>query len=463
MTLHDIQPEHGAVSVVGLGKLGAPLAAVLASKGFSVIGVDVNESFVAQLSAGRAPVSEPGLQELIDLSRARLQATTDVGGAVLASEVTFIIVPTPSNEHGVFSNKHVLSAVSSIGAALRSKQGYHVVNVTSTVMPGSTDGEIREALEHSSGRRVGHDVGLCYNPEFIALGSVIRDMLHPDTILIGESDRRAGDVLEALYRRVCGGEVPVQRMSLVNAELTKLSVNTFITMKISYANMLADLCDRIAGADVDVVTAAVGLDSRIGRKYLRGALGYGGPCFPRDNVALTAFARRLGARADLAEATDHINRFQVERLTRIVTDNLEVGRTVGVLGLSYKPDTGVIEESQGVELAKTLAAMGYRVIAFDPRALGSAAAVLRNMVTPAKSAADCAREADLVVITTAWPEFRELPLAALQRREGKLPVVDCWRALDPTRYGAVAELIYLGKGPSEAAEADLAAMRGAAR
>lgn len=446
------------VSVVGLGKLGAPLAAVMASKGFRVIGVDVNEKFVALLNAGKAPVQEPGLQEMIDGSRERLRATADFADAVHHSDVTFIIVPTPSNEHGVFTNKYVLSAVAAIGEALRSKVGYHVVNITSTVMPGSTDGEIRDALERSSGRQVGEDVGLCYNPEFIALGTVIRDMLHPDAILIGESDAKAGDVLESIYRRVCRPDIPVQRMNLVNAELTKISVNTFITTKISYANMLADICDRIPGADVDVVTAAVGLDSRIGRKYLKGALGYGGPCFPRDNIAFSALARRLGARPDLAEATDAINNYQTERLIGVVMGNLAIGGTVGVLGLSYKPDTGVIEESPGIELAKKLAAEGYKVTVYDPQALGSAAAVLRDAVKPARSLEECVRQADLLVIATAWREFRELPVTGLSRLEGKLPIIDCWRVLDPQRYGTLAKLIYLGRGPSQPGEAsDIAA------
>lgn len=442
-----MEREVEGISVIGLGKLGAPLAAVMASKGFSVLGVDLNEKYVAQLNAGKAPVQELGLQQLIDASRERLRGTTVIAEAILHSDLTFIIVPTPSNEQGVFTNKHVLSAVISVGEALRVKPGYHVVNITSTVMPGSTDGELRDALERSSGRRVGRDVGLCYNPEFIALGTVIRDMLRPDAILIGESDTRAGDALEHVYRRVCGEHTPIGRMSLINAELTKIAVNTFVTTKISYANMLADLCERLPGADVDVVTGALGLDSRIGGKYLKGALGYGGPCFPRDNVAFSALARRLGARADLAEATDQINTYQVDRLANLVKEHLESGGRVGVLGLSYKPDTSVIEESQGVALAKRLADDGYRVIVYDPQALGSAAAVLRDAVTPAKSLEDCVRQSDLVIVTTAWPEFRELPLSALKGRGEKLAIVDCWRILDPPKYEALVKLIYPGKGP----------------
>jgi UDPglucose 6-dehydrogenase len=433
------------ISVVGLGKLGVPLAAVLASKGFDVIGVDLNQSFVDAMNAGKAPVEEPRLQELIDANRARLRATTNVDDAVVATDVTFVIVPTPSDSSGRFSNAAVLSAMRSIGLALRRKDAYHLVVITSTVMPGSTGGEIRQALELHSGRRVGSQLGLCYNPEFIALGSVVRDMLRPDMILIGESDGTAGELLESIYAKSCDNTPVIRRMNFVNAELTKISVNTFVTTKISYANMLADICDRLPGADVDVVTQAVGTDSRIGTKYLKGATGYGGPCFPRDNVAFATLARGLGARAELAEATDVMNRYQVERVLSVVDARLREGGTVGVLGLSYKPDTAVVEESQGVALVQRLLDLGRRVIAYDPLALPTAQEMLRRPFEAAASSADCVQRSSLVVVMTPWPEFSRIPLEAYRRQGPRLIVVDCWR-MTPESVAGAADLVYLGQG-----------------
>jgi UDPglucose 6-dehydrogenase len=255
------------VSVVGLGKLGAPLAAVLASRGFTVIGLDVSKVLVDSLNAGKMPIVEPQLNELIAANKERLSATMDPNEAIQKSDASFVIVPTPSDSTGFFSNRFVLQAMEALGKALRNKTGYHMVNITSTVMPGSTGGEIKAALEAASGRKVGPDLGLCYNPEFIALGSVVRDMLFPDSILIGESDTKAGDVLQTIYLQMCEKKPPVQRMNFVSAELTKISVNTYVTTKISYANMLADICDRLPGSDVDVVTKALGADTRIGVKY----------------------------------------------------------------------------------------------------------------------------------------------------------------------------------------------------
>lgn len=434
------------LSVIGLGKLGSPLAAVLASKGFEVLGVDLNSHFVDAINQGKAPVEEPRLQELIDASNGRLAATTDYERAILDSDLTFVIVPTPSDANGIFTNKYVIESLKAIGAALKKKNGYHVVNITSTVMPGSCEGEIRAALEEASGRVVGEDVGLCYNPEFIALGSVVHNMLFPDMILLGESDARAGKMLESVYKTSCENKPPVMRMNLVNAELTKISINTFVTTKISYANMLADICERLPGADVDVVTTAVGMDSRIGRKYLKGALGYGGPCFPRDNIAFAKLAHGLGARPDLAEATDRLNDYQIDRLVEKAKQLLGNRKHVGILGLSYKPDTPVIEESQGVELAARLANEGMAVTVYDPAALENAMIELKDKVIAVGSAEDCIRNADLVIVTTAWPEFGNIRAAAFSRPSGRVSVLDCWRVLPYQELSDMADIHFMGIG-----------------
>jgi UDPglucose 6-dehydrogenase len=432
------------VSVLGLGKLGAPLVAVLASKGFDVIGVDRIPLQVAALNAGRAPVTEPGLQDLLARARSQIKATADIKSAVLDSDTTFVVVPTPSVSDGSFSNTHVISAIREIGSALREKKGYHLVVVTSTVMPGSTDGPIRQALETSSGRVVGQELGLCYNPEFIAIGSVIHDMLHPDFILIGESDARAGDLLASIYDRVCDSHPHIHRMNCVNAEITKITVNSYVTAKISFANMVASVCERVPDADAGVVLKAVGCDTRIGGKYLAPALGYGGPCFPRDNAAFATMARNVGTGADIADATDAINKRQVDRVVELVGSLLQ-GGTVGVLGLSYKPDTAVIEESQGIAIASRLAGQGYRVVAHDPQAHDAAESVIGAKVEVVATAEACVEMVDLLVIATAWPSFLDIPLDAFRRANGRLVVIDCWRMLNAPNFTGVADIVYLGK------------------
>jgi UDPglucose 6-dehydrogenase len=431
------------LSIIGLGKLGAPMAAVMAHKGHMVVGVDVNSAYVAAIQQGRAPLKETGLEEMIQANRERLSATMDYEEAVLGTEATFIIVPTPSDPDGWFSLRNVMVAAEKIGAALRKKQDWHLVVLSSTVMPGSTGGKLLPALEAHSGKKCGEGFGLCYNPEFIALGSVIRDMLNPDMILIGESDQRSGDILEKFYIGVCDSNPHIRRMNYVNAELTKISVNTFVTTKISYANMLAQVCETLPGADVDVVTSAIGCDSRIGQKYLKGALGYGGPCFPRDNLAFSALARANGVPAILAEATHQLNQRQAPRLAEWILARLPEGGTVGVMGLSYKPNTEVIEESQGVALAKRLLSAGVPVVVYDPAAMENAQPHLTGKVTFATNAADCSRQADVLVITTPWAEFQDIPPQDFKPHG---IVLDCWRLLDKDAVGAVAEYLALGFG-----------------
>jgi UDPglucose 6-dehydrogenase len=439
------------VSVIGLGRLGAPMAAVFAEKGHQVIGVDLDTRAVEACNAGRAPVQEPGLQELITRNRARLSATVDAEKAVAASDITFIIVPTPSNPDGAFSLRYVLETARPIGRALARKSDFHLVVLSSTVMPGSTGNDLLPALESESGKTCGRDFGLCYGPEFIALGNVIHDMLYPDLVLIGESDERSGKMLASFYEGVCECHAGVRRMSFVNAELTKLSVNTFVTTKISYANMLAEICEKLDGADADVVTNALGVDSRIGKKYLKGALGYGGPCFPRDNQAFAALARLEGVEAILAEATDAVNRRQTVRLTELVLEHLPEGGRAGVLGLAYKPDTPVVEQSPGLLLARELSARGVPLVVYDPEGMPSARPLLDPNVEYAESMQACARRADVLIIATPWEEFRGLEPRHLNSSAGRATLIDCWRMLPRELFESQANYVTLGAGGSQGA------------
>jgi UDPglucose 6-dehydrogenase len=291
--------------VVGLGKLGACLAAALALRGRTVVGVDVRPEVVQALNEGQEPQTEPGLGEAIAAARSRLSATTLLEPAVRATDVTFVVVPTPSEPGGAFSLELVKPAFAEVGRALRGKPGWHLVVLMSTVLPGMTRTALIPVLERASGKRCGADFGVCYSPAFIALGSVLRDFLNPDFVLIGESDARAGEALEALYRSVVENRAPCRRMSLENAELVKIGINTFVTTKIAFANMLAELCERVPGGDVDVVTGALGLDRRIGRPYLTGGLGYGGPCFPRERQSSSVVPR---ARSRYKRAAGRSNR-----------------------------------------------------------------------------------------------------------------------------------------------------------
>jgi len=353
------------ITVIGLGKLGLPLAALFANSGHKVRGFDSSNKLRESLSTGRFQSNEPRLNELLTSAKSNLKICESIVEAVHGSEAVFVIVPTPSLPSGHFSNEYVLSIIESMGPALIMTKNKIVIDIVSTVMPGSCTGPIWDALEKSSNSKIGEKVGLCYNPEFIALGSVINDMQYPDMHLLGESHNWAGDVIESALTSVVKKQVPCQRMNLTEAELVKIAINNFVTMKISYANGLYQAADRIKGIDIDRVTNAIGLDSRIGNKYLKGAAPYGGPCFPRDTRALAALYSELGISQALPVATEQVNYSHVEFIKNYVVRNIRESKKVGVVGISYKPGTPVIEESPGVAIVNSLIDQGLDVATWD--------------------------------------------------------------------------------------------------
>jgi UDPglucose 6-dehydrogenase len=440
-------------SIVGLGKLGASMAAAIASRGHDVIGVDVNHRAVDALNAGMAPVQETGLQALIEENRPRLRATMSHEEAICESELTFVIVPTPSDDRGAFSLQYAAYAFREIGRGLADKKTHHTVVLTSTVLPGATRYGLLPILERHSGRKAGAGFGLCYSPEFIALGSIIRDFLAPDFLLIGEFDEASGAHLEACYREIMSPTTPVRRMTLENAELAKISVNAYVTTKITFANMLAEMCARIPGGDVDVVSDALGLDTRIGRKYLTGGLGFGGPCFPRDNVALSFIAGVIGAQSDLPLTTDRLNRSLADRVLQQLGARVSRDMTVAVLGLAYKPFSHVTEESQSILLVKAFLEHGARLLAYDPLARQDADFELKGRALILDTVHDCLRDADVVVIATPDPEFKALTAADFRRQGKTVTVIDFWRLLSDALVDAPGlEYVPYGRGPAPEAD-----------
>ena len=423
------------VSVIGLGKLGASMAAAFASRGLEVVGVDVNQRSIDLVNQGKAPVQETNLDETIAANKERIRATASHEDAILNSDISFVIVPTPSDERGAFSLQYAAWAFKEIGKALAKKKTYHNIVLTCTVLPGSTRQALIPILEKESGKKAGKDFGVCYSPEFIALGSIIHDFLNPDFTLIGELDEKSGAQLEEIYSRVMMNGAPSARMSLENAELTKISVNTFVTTKITFANMLAEICEKLPGGDIDVVTNALGMDTRIGRKYLTGAIGYGGPCFPRDNVALSFIAKELGVEARLAETTDSMNRAVAGKVADKIRPMIREGATVAVLGLSYKPFSHVTEESQGVYIAKHLSKNGVRVVAFDPMSGEMALDEIRRNIVVLDSIEECLNQAEAVLITTPDPFFKELTAESFKNERAEVLVFDFWRILQEKLAG----------------------------
>jgi UDPglucose 6-dehydrogenase len=391
-----------SIAVVGLGKLGATFASVMAAAGHHVLGIDpYNHKAVEGLNDGFAPVDEPGLARLLlDVPEGRLRASTRYD-ALADQAASFIIVPTPSNERGRFNDVHVREAARSV--AEQTGPG-HLIVVCSTVMPGTIE-EIASTLP-------GRDVA--YAPQFIALGSVISDLRHPDLAVIGARYRRVSAAVEWFLQPMWGDahhHPYVAHLSWIDAEIAKLAVNAYVTTKISFANTIAEACEQTPGADASRVLRAIGHDRRIGERYLAPGGPYGGPCFPRDTVAISAWLDECRMPAHLPAATKEVNDRQVRRIAKMF-DRYPV---VSILGSSYKPGTPVYEESLGVAVARRLDAEGHTVYLHDP-----------HLAWPAWFAAtpeDAIEKADAILVATAHPEFGALDV------RGK-PTVDVWGCLD---------------------------------
>jgi UDPglucose 6-dehydrogenase len=399
-------------SVCGLGKLGACIAATLAQRGFTTVGIDIDPEKVRKVNEGLPPVDEPLLAETIIAGRARLRATQDYREAV-ATDVTFFIPPSPSLPDGSFSNEFLLRAMQPVAAAVREKgKKGHLFVCSTTTTPGAVDTVLIPMLERETGGACGRDFGICYNPEFIALGNVVKGLLEPDMVLIGESDPNSGAALEGLYQRYNSNSPRIARMSIISAELTKISVNSYITMKISFTNQLRMIAEQFPKANIHNILEAIGSDSRIGPKYLRAGLSYGGPCFPRDNRLLAYTARQLGLEAPLAEASDRVNQRTNLDLFEKVQRQVSKSDTVAVLGLSYKPDTYITEEAAGLYLAQQLKRHGYRVVVHDYGAKPANAPSLHEFEHLGDPAALQQRaDVKLAVICCPWPQYRSVKFA----------------------------------------------------
>jgi UDPglucose 6-dehydrogenase len=389
-----------AASVVGLGNVGAPLAACLASRGIRTLGYDIDSTKTTAIAEGRPPVDEPGLAELI---RPPLRATDDLGEAIRQTDVTFVTVPTPSAADGGVSAERLRAAVAAITGVLESKTSPHVVAVTTTVMPG-TVATLAPPPPHT----------IAYVPVFFALGTAIRDCLAPDLVLIGTEDGPTAECLRELHARFCTNTPAVHVTALAEAELAKLALNAYLATKISFANTLGMISDAL-GCDVTAVTGVVGSDRRVGPGFLRAGMSFGGGCLPRDTRALAVAADAAGVRADLLSAALEVNDRALDEIARRVGVRLPPHGVAGVCGLAFKAGTSVLDASPGVALARRLS-RDCEVVAYDPLVRDGAAAGLGFDVTATLE--ECLERADVVVLASDAEELRGVRHPA---------VVDPWR------------------------------------
>lgn len=412
------------ISVIGTGYVGLVSAAGFAALGHDVIGYDIDEQKIATLESGGCPIYEPGLEALLAEGRGsgRLRFTADLGAAVAASDVVFVCVGTPQADDGTAD----LTQVEAVARDIAAHMTEGTVVVEKSTVPVKTAQWIRRTIELCGGR----GFSVASNPEFLREGSAVQDFLEPERIVLGVADEQAREALLDIY---AGIDCPKVVVDIETAEIIKHASNSFLAMKISYINMIADLCEAV-GADVRQVAEGMGLDSRIGPKFLAAGIGYGGSCFPKDVRAFMRIAEQHDVNVGLLDETDRINEARVARLVARMRNDLWnlKGKKIALWGLAFKPGTDDVREAPSLRLARQLHAEGAILTGWDPVARETFLRAVGELpVEICDSPQDAAAGADAVIVVTDWPELREVDLASVAGRMRSPYLFDGRNWLDP--------------------------------
>jgi UDPglucose 6-dehydrogenase len=390
------------IAVVGTGYVGLVVGACLAENGNAVVCVDKDEGKIATLEAGRMPIYEPGLEEMVRRNHGeeRLRFTTDLNTAVGASEIVFIAVGTPQGEDGSADLRHVLAVARDVGRAMTR---YTVVVDKSTV-PVGTAAKVRETIA----KETKQPFSVVSNPEFLKQGAAIEDFMKPDRVVIGSDDQRSVDVMRELYAPFTRTGAPILFMDTASAELCKYAANSILATRISFMNEIANVCELV-GADVDRVRQAIGADRRIGTSFLFPGVGYGGSCFPKDVKALLKSSADRGYDFKILSAVESVNDAQKSRLVQKMEAHFKTmkGRTIAIWGLAFKPRTDDMREAPVIPIIERLLAGGARVRAYDPEAAPTARRIFGDRIALCEKSYDALAGADALAIVTEWNEFRE--------------------------------------------------------
>ena len=421
------------IAVIGTGYVGLVSGACFSEFGVNVVCVDKDQAKIGALQRGKMPIYEPGLETLVDsnVRAGRLSFTTDLKAAVDGADAVFIAVGTPSRRgDGHADLSYVFAAAEEVAAAL---DGYTVV-VTKSTVPVGTGREVARIIRNA---RPDADFDVASNPEFLREGSAINDFMRPDRVVIGTDGERARQLLRALYRPLYLIETPIIFTNLETAELIKYAANTFLATKITFINEIADLCERV-GADVHDVAKGIGLDGRIGRKFLHPGPGYGGSCFPKDTLALVRNAQEVGSPLRIVETVVAVNDARKERMAERIINvcgRPMSGKTIAILGLTFKPNTDDMRESPSLTIIPALQRAGATVRAFDPEGMREAKLLLPD-VTYCRDAYDAMSGADALVILTEWNEFRALDLDRVKRLLRRPLILDLRNIYNPDEMAA---------------------------
>ncbi|MFQ5820651.1 MAG: UDP-glucose dehydrogenase family protein [Candidatus Heimdallarchaeota archaeon] len=440
------------VSLVGLGFVGLTTAAFFASRGISVTGIDIDAEKIQKIRKASLPFYEENLEPLLKktIQTGFLRLTTAYDPAIAETDMTMIAVGTPSDAQGQIDLKYIKTAAHSIGQVLKQKEGWHLVIVKSTVIPGTTRKVVGKIISEESGKVIGRDFGLCSNPEFLREGSALKDTMNPDRVVIGEYDDKSGRMLKAFYETIYSEQTKILRHDLETAEMVKYVANSFLALKISFANEIANICEQIPGMDVCEVMKGVTSDFRINPNFFGAGLGFGGSCLPKDVSALLKFAKEQGYSAPLLHGILQVNNHQPQHVVKIVETVLGglQDKKIAILGLAFKKNTDDMREAPSIQLVKQLHEKGAsQIFVTDPKAEKEAKRIFHNTVNYG-SVEECLSEAAACILVTDWPEYTNISPKTLQSLmvEPRL-LLDGRRIFDPSSYDR--SVTYRGIGLSD--------------
>ena len=432
--MQDTYNINNTISFVGLGKLGLPLATIFAKNGIDVIGIDKNKNIINLLNENKVPFYEEGLENNLKESKDKIKYTSDYNGIMDKSDISIMLVNTQIGD--TYSSKYVVSALTDLCNELKSSdKPYHLFILSSTVLPGEIENKLIPLVEKITKRKVNNGFGFCYVPDIVKLGSVIKDFENPDVTIIGKSDDYAGKLTKEIYQNIPKNEPPIVEMSLTEAEVSKVSLNAYLVTKISFANFLSNLCEKMDDVNVDNVTNAIGFHKPISPYFLKGGLSFGGTCFPRDTWAFIELSKQFGLEATQLIATDEINKNQDTNLYKKV--NSFDKKNISILGLSFKPHSPVITESPSIKLIENLIIRNFycndtTINVYDPLCLDEVKKKFGNQINYYDSAKECFKNGELVVVALQYDEFKLID-DSWKSLDNQI-ILDCWRFLDKNKY-----------------------------
>ncbi len=428
------------ISFIGLGKLGLPLSSLFAYNGVPVLGIDTNEKLIETLQDNMfTPFFEKNLGGLLDDAYGNIEYTTSYDGVMDETDVSVILVNTQIGDS--YSSEVVENVIKDLCAELvKSSKRYHLFILSSTVMPGEIRNKLIPMIEELTDRELNKGFGFSYVPDIVKLGSVIEDFENPDVVIIGGSDEYSTNVTHQLYKNIPTNNPPISCMTLEEAEIAKVTLNAYLVNKISFVNFVSNLCESMDNVNVDNVTNAIGYHKPIGHQFLKGGLGFGGTCFPRDTKAFIDFSRKLGHHASHLIATDSINEEQHDRLFKKVMSYDK--KSISILGLSFKPNTSVIQESPSMKLAEHLVIAGKEVNLYDSLCIEEVESVFSKfpydrmrdepVINYYNSMKACFRQGEVVVVALPYDEFKTID-DSWKSHDDQI-ILDCWRILDSDKF-----------------------------